>query len=342
MTSFTTALAGRRPAPAAMMAALVLTAIAPSCDRTGLPSSRRAFLSRYCELVRPCCARAHLPTDGAQCQFLMGDLVPAGTFDESQAEACLAEIQAVQDRTDFCEPAGAPAEHACDRVLSGGHPAIGQKHPGEPCARTEDCAPSGDGAVICQEDYGGRARTRFCQVQARGKEGDGPCLFTVPELPSTFPFPDLRTFVSVSFERAADVAPPPRAFHCDLADGLRCSSQGEPHRCVAVTPIGATCSQPLVCAATAYCNGRGCAARPALGEACTPSPWSDVDPPCLSGAQCDPASGTCSAKRRQGEPCTDNLQCRGGRCVNGACDAELDLRGVCGVPAAPIAGPGAP
>jgi hypothetical protein len=114
----------------------------------------------------------------------------AATYDPAAGDTCLVALRAAAAQPGFCETTALrPVE--CD-------PAFGQTGtlaPGAPCGSDNDCAPSSEGRVACfNADV-----TRNCQVQIRGKAGDGPCVWTVDVGTSDYSGPPLMDGIARSY-----------------------------------------------------------------------------------------------------------------------------------------------
>jgi hypothetical protein len=202
--------------------------------------SPEQFLSAYCGLLAPCCARIASPTDGIACR----SAAPSAPFRASMAGDCLTSLRD-NPAADACTH---PLPAACGRVFS---VLAATKRLGEPCSRTEECLLSPQGPVTCA---GAGVPAARCQVALAGKQGDGPCIATV-DGPLTIP--------------AADPAAGSlKGYLCAVADGLWCDDVTA--KCVRSKTAGDRCTSFGECGAGRYCDdGSGkCAARKGLGDAC--------------------------------------------------------------------------
>ena len=141
----------------------------------GTAADSSSFVSQYCELLAPCCAKVNRPTDGAQCRAFLGAFSGTYQYDAAKGSACLSEVRARQSAPTFCDDPDDRAE-SCNAVFK--ENGTGTKQPGEPCSNDGDCASSPEGDVDCASSYSGDAVTKVCQLQLRGKEGDTPCAGT--------------------------------------------------------------------------------------------------------------------------------------------------------------------
>lgn len=291
---------------------LLVLLLEASCGG-GEASTASEFAASYCGLLKPCCAMAGLPTDGQQCQALIG-FFGAG-YQADKGKACLDEMRAASQRSDFCESANTNSA-TCDAVFV---TATGKKKPGEACEDDDECAPSGEGDVECATEFVGNAQIRKCQVQVRGKEGDGPCSATVDG--------------NITFGgggSANDV--PAKTFTCHVADGLSCSSQTG--KCTKIAPVGGACTssfQSYACVDAAFCDSTKmmCVAKLAVGSPCS------LGSTCVDAAYCDDSNDTCVARRADAATCDDDEQCQSDNCVNGKCAkdssaSDFGLAFICG------------
>jgi hypothetical protein len=309
-----------RPLRHFLVASLPLTFVALTLSCTGESAGRQEFMAAYCELVRPCCAEAGLATDGVQCRAILEAYTPRVDYDAAAGGACLDALRASSLDSKFCEGPAADT-HACERVFTPRGSVRGTVAPGERCNDHRECVGSSEGPTFCQTQYTATARTRTCQIQIRGKSGDGPCLYTVPELSPAFPYPGLPgvgyiVAYAQSFPSGGEPPSSARAYLCHVADGLTCSSQTG--RCTPQASSGAPCSGNWSCVPGAYCdqNTQLCRDRQPMGGGCLPQRWGDS--PCLA-SYCDLASKTCQARVPLGAACLQDDQCESGACVNDRC-----------------------
>ncbi len=293
----------------------VFGALVAACSSGGSGASgatRDGFIAGYCDLLVPCCAQAGLRADGVQCRGFAGGLAPSD-YDPVAGDKCLAEMRAASSSPDFCDDFGQSKSPSCDSVFPSN--ASGTKAPGESCSDDDECAKSSEGEVECaQARTSGGAEVRKCQLVLKGTEGATPCAGTK----------EGNVTYTPSFED--DV--PPKAYLCDVADGLRCDNTTR--ACVKVPAVGEDCGSGYAsCVEGAYCDGGKCAARKALGADCS------FDSQCVESAYCAPDAKTCTPKLADGAPCTSSNRCASGACVNDKCDkssggADLGLTLLCG------------
>ncbi len=250
------------------------------------------FGDAYCAEVAKCCAQLGLEGgDGQTCRFLFS-AVPSN----AATDACLAEMRSQVAAGTFCSNEG-PSE-ACNAAFSSS--TTGNKKPGEDCDVDSDCAPSGEGKVICKSLYSESQWLHKCQVQMAGKVGDA-CIGTQ----------DGDVFSSTTSSPRTDI--PPRGYVCNIADGVECSADV----CVALADVGASCRYSSDCIRTAYCDSKDrCSGRVPAGEACT---GVDSDE-CAIGHYCPAASPRqCTAQVGTGASCSSGEMCKSGTCTDGTC-----------------------
>src|SRR5687767_11398509 len=86
-----------------------------SCGDDG---SASGFAAAYCDLLKPCCEKANLRTDGKQCQLLFGAFGGEASYNKEAGETCLAETRAAAGQATFCQDPDEGGSGACDRVFS--------------------------------------------------------------------------------------------------------------------------------------------------------------------------------------------------------------------------------
>ena len=252
-----------------------------------------AFIARYCEVYKPCCAAAGLGGDGAACRSLfMSTLASHATYVGSAGEACISGLQQMADQPGFCEGDLAPPA-PCAQAFGGA--ATGA------CLQDSDCPASDQGDVRCVSSTMNGKVLHQCQIQTRGQVGSTPCIGTV------------RGGITL-YAGTSDGSIPATGILCDAADGLRCDGTA----CVALAAAGETCSGSSDdCAEGNFCDvtiGQ-CAARKPIGSACI-----DQALECADGSYCDPSGLTCVAQFDVGAACTDNAQCLTANCSDaGTC-----------------------
>jgi hypothetical protein len=264
-----------------------------ACDSK---SGAEKFADSYCAEVAKCCKQAGISGDGQICHFAF---TGGGSYNASAGDACLAEVRAEVAAGTFCTGGGTAAS-ACDKVMTS---ASGKKQPGETCDFESDCAASSEGKVACESADTGSTGISKCQVQMPGKAGDS-CIGTQ----------DGDT-LSFGGSRPTEVAP--RAYVCNVADGLECLSG----TCVALATVGASCHYSNDCVRTAYCDGTDhCAARIAAGATCT---GADTDE-CAAGTYCPTTSPRqCVAKLAIGASCSSDDMCTSANCESSTCKPNL-------------------
>ena len=278
----------------------------------GDASTASQFANSYCDLMKPCCAMAGLPTDGQQCNALFAFFGSA--YNAEKGNACLEEMRAASQNSNFCDFAS-ESSATCDSVFGSG---TGKTQPGQTCEDDDDCAPSKEGEVDCATEFVNNAQVRKCQVQIRGKEGDAPCTGTKD-----------GNITLGGGATATDV--PAKGYVCHVTDGLSCSSKTG--QCTRIQPVGGACENSFssyACVEAAFCDSAKmmCVAKQAVGGKCL------VDSNCVETAYCEDATDTCVARRADGAACDDDEQCLSDGCVNRKCEkdtnSDLGLSFVCG------------
>jgi len=272
------------------------------------------FINQFCDVYGPCCAAAGRLGDGQSCRYTLTETrgsFLAATYDPEAGEACLNALKAASSDPDFCvDVTSKPRE--CDRAMG----VTGTTAPGGDCRAVHDCAPSAEGHVVCIESARVDTTTSTCEVEIRGKEGDGPCIYTVlpsgERLAAYLPTPDV----------------PPRGILCYNSDGLYCNADGTADgQCAPLAPIGEAC-RGSSCVAGAYCRALICAEPTPAGATCI---WS-VDG-CVDGTYCDSMTSVCEPRRAKGVGCLTSYQCLSDNCTDGFCgdsSVEAALAFYCG------------
>lgn len=279
----------------------------------GDASTASEFATSYCDLMKPCCAMAGLPSNGQQCQAFFGFF--GSGYNADKGKACLEEMRAASQKSDFCEFAGGDDSVTCDSVFTS---SSGKTQPGQACEDDSDCAPSKEGEVECATVFVNNAQVRKCQVQIRGTEGDAPCTGTKE-----------KNFTLGGGASTTDV--PPKGYICHVADGLSCSSKTG--KCTKIQPVGGACESTFssyACVDAAFCDSSKmmCVAKQAVGATCS------LNGNCVDTAYCEDSSDTCVAKRADGAACSEDEQCLSDDCVNSKCEKDTNsnfgLAFICG------------
>lgn len=267
----------------------------PSATPTPVAENRfaSAYADAVCGTLADCCRSNGLAYDRSNCTAAAQGLVQAMlnrgrssglTFDPKVAGACLA---AARSSAIAC---GQDTDNdACDRLFTG------TKQPGAACDSSDECAPSTDGEVRCNNWFSEGKSGSLCQVVTRAGTG-AACT-------------------------ATSTTPPPATFvDCEAKEDLYCDSARAV--CVSMPKVGEACF--ISCAKSAFCSAGRCAARVAIGGACASDNPFNVE--CVDGAYCDLATTkTCLLKKAAGQSCAGNLECQTRRCNQGVCDASDDL-----------------
>ena len=216
-------------------------------------------------------------------------------------------------------------EKPCDQLLSGCAFEIlhGEVPPGAPCQSVEVCG----GDATCLAIPGGAACGEVCARAPRENEACGfhcddgptPCW----DVPACFFDLACVNNVCVKTKTAGQPCGPSDPVPC--SQFLRCTADPadllSTGTCVA---RGGACRTDLDCPATDFCRLGACAARRAVGQACSDAPKS-----CAPFSACDAASGICVPAGKPGLPCmpfpgdVDFLYCLIGGCsTEGICIAN--------------------
>lgn len=251
------------------------------------------------------------------CTTLKAD-IDAGltTYDESKADACTADLQALPCGGLLSGTPLGPFEFpvlgtACEGILVGtGVSTIGQGT-GTECRRSTQCASGycptttlpGQCPGVCEGRVAEGVECAYSQQCAAGLTcASGTC--RARGTTGTSCYMDERC--------AAD---------------LRCLDG----TCKAPLADGGACTYDFQCVAEDRCFGGTCQPLVGLGGACTEAAAPNLPTVCGDGYWCD--SGTCVAYPTAGHSCTDSVACTGGYCdFSGnepTCAAYLDVGAHC-------------
>jgi hypothetical protein len=264
----------------------------------------RAFMGAYCALFEPCCAVGGLVS---RCAGRVGAGALAGSYDPSAGEACLAAVRQRQPNPDFCagreRPTGVELDTSWAAVpeCAAVFVPAGLTPPGGACASDSDCAAGPNGVAFC-------FTTGTC-VQTSRSPGDR-C------------FGDFQRDV-LSRALAVYDGATPNVFLCDNDRQLRCDATTRTCVAIQARAVGAACSDNLDCGAANYCPSttHTCAARLALGAACTESAECQ--------GVCDLTSQRCANALPSGAACSGDVGlCGTGNCISGQCSSLIPS--VCG------------
>ena len=276
-------------------------------------SEQQAFISQFCDAVRPCCAREGRPADaGTNCQ---GTLLASGvSADSSLRAACLAEVQQLAGQGD-CIPDVADLADPCVRTFN--EPS-GPRTAGQPCTRSADCAGSAGASTVCTlaPTPTNLNAPPICVVRVVGGAGDSPCVGTI--------FPDGAT-IDYGVVLPGSEVPVSHGVLCQRGGGLYCDPSGR--ACMPLLAASAVCTFADACASRVCRSDGTCSPIVSAGQACMPAV-------CDVASTCDPATLVCIAKLTDGAACTDSAQCAGS-CAQGLCSPvtgvqSLVLAGWCG------------
>jgi hypothetical protein len=143
-----------------VLGASLIAACSSSSDSGGGASDAAAFTSSLADIVcnayKPCCEKAGLPTDGAQCRAFytaFGGL-QKGTYDPAAGQACLDAARTGVQQSDICSSSGSTlgsADAVCNKVFKTA--TTQTKNPGEACTDDSDCIPGSEGTVECHSCF---------------------------------------------------------------------------------------------------------------------------------------------------------------------------------------------
>ncbi len=206
------------------------------------------FAEPYCTRLAECCARSGFPTP------------PLAACEQNE----LGFVKHLADGSSVINP------DSIQTVLSGltdscdqpsyallGSTTKGTRQAGEACDDSAQCAGT---PVLCLKVDG--ATSGKCMTPPRGKAGDG-CAVTCDD------------YTTCSWTTSGGKAP---YAICYDQDGLRCDSDSS--TCVAITAVGATCSDFTECGEHAECSNGTCQAKKKLDADCGTGVY------CDSGLQC--------------------------------------------------------
>jgi hypothetical protein len=276
-------------------------------------SDQQAFMSQFCDAIRPCCEEGGTPADaGTNCRATL--LRSGVSADPSLRAACLAEVQQLAGESD-CVPDVANLADPCVRTFN--EPS-GPRAAGQPCAHNADCTGSAATSTICAvaPTPTNLSAPPICVVRAVGRDGDHPCLGTL--------FADGVTIDYGVVLDGSDV-PLTHGVLCDRGSGLYCDPSTRV--CMPLLSGSTPCTFADACASRVCRSDGTCSAVVSAGQACMPAVCDDAN-------TCDPASLVCTSKLARGAACTDSAQCMGS-CVQGTCSPitraqKLVLAGWCG------------
>lgn len=264
-----------------------------------------SFITQYCDLFQPCCAKANKPYDQAKCRAFYTAFSAQSTYDSTKGQACLDATRAEANQATFCdEGLSDEAGATCNGVFTKGT-SSGAKKPGETCESDSECASSPEGEANCATSFSNGATTKLCQIQVRGKEGEGECV-------------GVKDGKSTSISLSTSGPPPQRVVLCWTADGLFCDSKTK--KCTKMQEAGGPCDSfdRYACAKTAYCDttAKTCVARKAAGEDCSPTSGTSQ---CAEKLFCDDQTKKCAPTVPTGGTCTRSKECEKVSCTNGKC-----------------------
>ena len=269
----------------------------------GMPSGpvpEGDFASLYAEALcaegalANCCRTNGLAYDRSQCTSVGEGLAQLAlnkgrskglAYDPMRAGACVAAVRAY---VRSCG-SGATDDDSCDGLF------IGNKEPGAACDDSNECRPSAEGEVRCNNWSSMGQSGSLCQVVKPVGLG-GACT------------------------SKSSTPPPATVSNCQENQDLYCDSQSS--SCRSMPKAGEACF--ISCARSAFCKVGRCVERADVGGACDSDSFFNAQ--CVDGAYCDVASTkTCRSQKAPGDACVANAECKSRSCANGKCDATSDL-----------------
>lgn len=323
-------------------------------DPKDVPPSipREEFLARYstaiCGGLETCCTVAGLDFDDGACErFVTRDglrqdaprVTAHGPYDPIAAAECVARMSSPNRR---CSTPSVPfdaaswtalrrerllAAQACARVVPG------TAAPGERCER-DGCAPGADplDVVQCMPSTNYDPALPFedqpatCRLRRWGAGVGEPCT-AVPTPRQTV---TQHCGDYLLYEYGDPVPPLDGVIVCDVL-----TSTCQPAS-IANAPAGSECTENKDCRPGAYCARPSvpelglpsrCATYPTSGLPCLAGPVQG-DPTtgwrtrCAADAFCDSETDLCTARKLDGEPCSDHGECLGS-CIAGVCGPDI-------------------
>lgn len=268
-----------------------------------------AMAAAICDNIGACCTAHGYQNNTTTCHdHVLGiyqDLMDAValsdgvTYDAKAAATCVEGqkayvIKCVPDQGDIDE-----LNAACSKVV------VGATQNGQPCTNSFQCAGAATGSSVCNDesDLDGGSYQQ-CE-QASGTLPHGSLGATCGESCR------FMTGSHATCDRVGDYVEAKAT--CWAEDGLRCDLAT--HQCVAVRPVGQSCSSDTDCEASAYCESDVCTELVADGQPCDP----DGPIQCTSHSYCDGNSTICTPNKKTGDACSDSLECESWQCHGGKC-----------------------
>ena len=268
-----------------------------------------AMAAAICDNIGACCAAHGYQNNVTMChdqvlgtyQDLMDAATQSGgvTYDAKAAADCVEQYKAYVLK---CTPDQADIEAVnavCNKVI------VGAKLDGQPCTDSFECAGAATGGSDCSDESDADGGSyRRCE-QASGTLPHGSVGATCSESCR------VMTGSHATCDRVGDYVEAQAA--CWVEDGVRCDAAT--HQCVAVQPVGQSCTSDTDCEASAYCESGVCTALVADSLPCDP----DVPIQCTSHSHCDASSTVCTPDKKTGDACSDSLECDSWQCHGDTC-----------------------
>jgi hypothetical protein len=211
------------------------------------------------------------------------------------------------------------AQQACDDTFEGTVGANGQCALDQEC-RSRDCDVPDCAQACCQGTCIGDAPVEVAigqPCESSSQCGDGYCDFNTQLCAAYKPTgaactSSLQCEVGGCVNQICTALPGPGEA-CSSTNGCNdlgytCSATSM--TCVAVGLTGDPCTTARDCSIFYVCSTAGsCALRPRLGESCNQQSGS-----CIDNSYCEPTTSLCTARKADGAPCTDDVECAGETC----------------------------
>lgn len=255
-----------------------------------------AYKKLVCAPYAACCDALGKDPGPMGCELLLPS--PGGkTYDPDAGQACLDKISQAMSGSDLC--AISPTEALSCPDLAQAKPPT--RNPGESCDSLLECVPSTEGSVDCRNASGSDAK--YCVVQVRGKEGDGPCTVSFNE--------GAAQFKPIEKGQGKTTA-------CYHNDGLFCGAEG---KCIPLVTQGKTCDPNIAnCVDDLFCSltdGLTCRAPKPDGAQCF-----GLGKECAGDSRCLYVAGKlCGKPKEVGSACASGGDCLSNYCVEKLCSA---------------------
>jgi hypothetical protein len=270
-------------------------------SQSELPST---VAQSFCELLKPCCARANVPFDEAACEKRIASEFARqlasnryGAYDPAAGGRCLTYSKQVASA---CGAAVVQNTPFMDNGICTDDLIVGKSPPGGPCDFGNDCIQPAS-CEIADPTNPSSTSNQVCVSRPHAKEGDacaGSCTITEDSVPYT-----------------CNGTPGASGAYCYAEDNLYCDADGTCHSSAPGAPCTMySCTQSAFCDATNVCQPLGGA-----GAECSESST------CQRYFYCEPTTMRCTQRLPPFSACSTDEQCASEprRCVNGHCSFEL-------------------